>query len=106
MNTSAPGSSTEDVTKSLSRNDERTRVRTRGLIRADYLIDFAIRWEPYGGDEYIFPEFGISPATFYRRVLAILADDVGPHLDSTTREKLIALCRSKVGVQAFGREKR
>jgi len=75
----------------------------RGLIRPDYLIDFAIRWEPYGGDEYIFPEFGISPATFYRRVLAILTDDVGPHVDSTTREKLIALCRSKVGAQTFAR---
>ncbi|PBC48042.1 hypothetical protein CJ179_14320 [Rhodococcus sp. ACS1] len=60
------------------------------------MVDFAIRWGPFGGDEYIFPDFGISVAAFYRRVLTILLQGGGPRIDPETQSALITLCQRRI----------
>lgn len=59
-------------------------------------VDFALRWEPFGGgDDYILPEFGVSPAVFYRRLLNDL-DRTPPSVTSFESEKLTRLCNDKL----------
>ncbi|MDF3312705.1 hypothetical protein P3H15_48070 [Rhodococcus sp. T2V] len=66
------------------------------------IIGFALRWAPFdGGDEYILPQFGITPATFYRRLAAILRDG-HTRLDHGVREILTGLCRNKLPDAPFG----
>jgi hypothetical protein len=61
------------------------------------LIEFAWRWEPFGtGDEWIFPEFGITPTQFYGRLLVILQRT--PSLVTPTQQRrLTAFCHRKLG---------
>ncbi|PBC47184.1 hypothetical protein CJ177_43465 [Rhodococcus sp. ACPA1] len=71
------------------------------------LVDFALRWAEYGGvDEYILPEFGIQPATYYRRLLRLLQPVLTPRLESSDRARLVTLCRSKLGYPPHRRHKR
>ncbi|MFC9556729.1 hypothetical protein ACFTWF_38565 [Rhodococcus sp. NPDC056960] len=59
------------------------------------IIGFALRWAPFdSGDEYILPQFGITPATFYRRLAEILRDG-HTRLDHGVRETLTGLCRNR-----------
>lgn len=66
------------------------------------IVGFALCWAPFGsGDEYILPQFGITPASFYRRLADILRDDlIG--LDQGARETLTGLCRSRLPNLSFG----
>lgn len=60
------------------------------------IIGFALQWAPFDhGDEYILPQFGIVPRTFYRRLAEILRDS-HTRLDHGVRETLTTLCRDKL----------
>ncbi|QHG85525.1 DUF3263 domain-containing protein (plasmid) [Rhodococcus rhodochrous] len=60
------------------------------------MVDFVLRWSSFDdGDEYILPEFGLTPTTFYRRVLALLAAPTD-ELDISTCSLLRDICRAKV----------
>jgi len=61
------------------------------------MLTFAVQWAPLGaGDEFILPEFGITPGTFYHRLRAILFT-TGPRLRPRTTQHLQHLCATKVG---------
>lgn len=50
-----------------------TNVNSHALAEYGRMLSFVARWAPFDhGDEYILPEFGIAPSTFYRRVLAFV----------------------------------
>jgi len=60
------------------------------------MLTFAVQWAPFGGgDEFILPEFGITPGTFYHRLRAILFT-TGPRLRPRTTQQLLNLCATKV----------
>ncbi|MGV9949639.1 DUF3263 domain-containing protein [Rhodococcus aetherivorans] len=60
------------------------------------MLAFVLRWSPFGGgDDYILPEFGLTPAAFYRRVLALLTLQSGG-TDVATRAHLRQFCVSKL----------
>lgn len=97
MDTSAPGSArTAGLQLSSRTGNGKRQGPTPGTTRAAEMVDFAIRWGPFGGDEYIFPDFGISVATFYRRVLTILLQGAGPRIDPETQSALITLCQRRI----------
>ncbi|GAF43612.1 hypothetical protein RW1_009_00360 [Rhodococcus wratislaviensis NBRC 100605] len=61
------------------------------------LVKFALWWEPFGGgDEYIFPEFGVDPVAYYRRLLNLLQSARAPRLERGDRQRLVALCAHKL----------
>jgi len=61
------------------------------------MVDFAAQWMSFdGGDEYILPEFGIDPTTYYRRVLTILQTPPSPPLDPVDRQRIVELCQQKL----------
>lgn len=67
-----------------------------GAIKEGDLIQFALRWEPFGGgDEFIFPEFGVAPLLFYRRLLRIL-ESAAEDLTMSQNHRLTRLCDQKV----------
>lgn len=68
------------------------------LVAADRaMIGYAVRWLPFeSGDEYIFPEFGITPAVFYHRIVMFIAAGHVNFLDSYTREELRTFCTRKI----------
>lgn len=60
-------------------------------------IDFATKWLPFGGgDEYILPEFGIAPYTFYLRLNALLHSPAVIGLGLSTKLELSQACRAKL----------
>ncbi|MGX7729577.1 DUF3263 domain-containing protein [Rhodococcus sp. 2H158] len=60
------------------------------------MVDFALRWSPFGdGDEYILPQFGLTPTAFYRRVFA-LATTSTDEIDTATSSLLRDICTSKL----------
>jgi len=62
------------------------------------MLTFAAQWAPFGGgDEFILPEFGITPGTFYHRLRAILFSTTSPRLGPRTTQQLLNLCATKVG---------
>ncbi|UZG60287.1 hypothetical protein [Rhodococcus opacus] len=64
------------------------------------LLDYAIRWCTYGGgDEHIFPEFGLTPEAFYRRVLTIV--ERRAKLDFAAKRYLLAYCSEKIAAAAL-----
>ncbi|MFC9361749.1 hypothetical protein ACFTZB_34875 [Rhodococcus sp. NPDC057014] len=66
---------------------------------ATRLVNHALQWEPYGGgDEYILPEFGIPPQTYYRRILRLLQSVHAPRLEAIDRQKIVAICLRKLGI--------
>ncbi|OBC17406.1 hypothetical protein A5784_23680 [Mycobacterium sp. 852013-50091_SCH5140682] len=61
------------------------------------MVSFVARWGPFEhGDEYILPEFGIAPWTFYRRVLALVREVPPPAMRESERERVIGLCLAKL----------
>ncbi|WP_257015185.1 hypothetical protein [Rhodococcus sp. ACS1] len=61
------------------------------------LVDFAMQWSAYGGgDDYIFTEFGIPPATFYRRVLWLVDRRFATNLDLPARQHVRKHCLAKL----------
>lgn len=64
------------------------------------MLAFTLRWHPFGGgNEYIFPEFGLFQADFYRRVLALVTSTPTDDLDSTTRALLQDICTSQLSCE-------
>jgi len=62
------------------------------------MLTFAVQWAPFGaGDEFILPEFGITPGAFYHRLRAILFSATGQRLGPRTTQQLLSLCATKVG---------
>ncbi len=60
------------------------------------MVDFVLRWSSFDdGDEYILPEFGLTPTMFYRRVLALLAVPTD-ELDISTCSLLREICMAKL----------
>jgi len=60
------------------------------------MIDFVLRWSPsHDGDEYILPEFGLTPEVFYRRVLALSTVCSG-EIDDTTSSLVRNICLAKL----------
>ncbi|AZG46640.1 hypothetical protein D7316_03241 [Gordonia insulae] len=67
------------------------------------MIRYLLRWAPFdGGDDEIFPTFGISPGTFYLRVGRLLQaePDRIPHHNLA---ELIAYCARKARATSTGR---
>ena len=61
------------------------------------MVDFAAQWVAFdGGDEYILPEFGVDPTTYYRRVLTILQTPPSPPLDPEDRQRIVERCQRKL----------
>ncbi|MGY4783279.1 DUF3263 domain-containing protein [Rhodococcus opacus] len=61
------------------------------------MLAFATTWLPFGGgDEHIFPEFGLSPAAFYQRILTLVDRRFVSDVDLATRQHLRELCSSKL----------
>lgn len=53
------------------------------------MIRWAVRWLPFDtGDEYIFPDFGVTPAVFYRRISALISAGAANHLEPGLRLRL------------------
>lgn len=51
-------------------------VRSNGVGDQEHLLRFFVRWAPFdGGDEDIYPSFGINPRTYYLRVADVLRGD-------------------------------
>ncbi|MGW4335721.1 DUF3263 domain-containing protein [Rhodococcus koreensis] len=61
------------------------------------MLAFATKWLPYGGgDEHIFPEFGLLPGVFYQRVLALVTATLSNDVDFATRTRLRDFCSLKL----------
>ncbi|PQP25197.1 DUF3263 domain-containing protein [Rhodococcus opacus] len=61
------------------------------------MLVFATRWCRFGGgDEYILPEFGITPQVFYQRLLAMVTSTVINEVDFSTRTYLMDFCSGKL----------
>jgi hypothetical protein len=61
------------------------------------MVNFAKKWAPFGGgDEEIFPLFGIGPREFYRRLAELLDSESSPAIDSAVRQLLRARCAIKL----------
>jgi hypothetical protein len=66
-------------------------------IHEKAMLTFARTWQPYGGnDDQILPEFGVSAATFYRRVLKIIDHPRTHDLEETGLHALRAFCVEKL----------
>ncbi|MCB8910586.1 DUF3263 domain-containing protein [Rhodococcus rhodochrous] len=60
------------------------------------MIDFVLRWSPFDdGDEYILPQFGLTPAAFYYRVRTLLTAPTD-EIDLATCSLLREICRTKL----------
>ncbi|ABH00668.1 hypothetical protein RHA1_ro11021 (plasmid) [Rhodococcus jostii RHA1] len=85
------------MTKNMSTRRKRRTTEAATRRTDNELLAFAIRWEPFGGgDEFILPEFGLPPVSFYRRVLADLQSGAGPELSSRVHQRVKVLCERKI----------
>jgi hypothetical protein len=65
------------------------------------MLAFATKWSRFGGgDEYILPEFGITPQVFYQRLLAMVTSTLINDVDFSTRTYLMDFCSSKLAQRA------
>ena len=61
------------------------------------MLAFATKWFRFdGGDEYILPEFGLTPPEFYQRVLSMVTSTLICELDFATRNQLREFCSFKI----------
>ncbi|OUS82744.1 DUF3263 domain-containing protein [Rhodococcus sp. NCIMB 12038] len=61
------------------------------------MLAFATKWSRFGGgDEYILPEFGITPAVFYQRILSMVTTTLIDEVDFATRTHLREFCSLKL----------
>ena len=61
------------------------------------MLAFATKWSSFGGgDEYILPEFGITPVVFYQRLLVMVTSTLINDVDFSTRTYLMDFCSSKL----------
>ncbi|RRQ25292.1 hypothetical protein DK926_24250 [Rhodococcus sp. Eu-32] len=70
-----------------------------GRSEDDRIIDFALRWLPYGGGpaEDIVVGFGISPREFFARLDTLLRGPARPpHLDRAAVAALLRMCSRRL----------
>lgn len=61
------------------------------------MLAFATKWSRFGGgDEYILPEFGVTPSVFYQRLLTMVTSTLTDELDFPTRQYLREFCSFKI----------
>lgn len=55
------------------------------------MIDFACRWQPFGGgtSDDIFSTFGVPPRPYFTQLTALLSSSVTPELAESQRVKLL-----------------
>ncbi|QRY47418.1 hypothetical protein JVX93_11830 [Mycolicibacterium boenickei] len=74
-----------------------TNVNSHTLTEYTRMLSFVARWAPFDhGDEYILPEFGIAPSTFYHRVLALIREAPPRAMRESDRERVIGICLAKL----------
>ncbi|MEX3739611.1 hypothetical protein [Mycolicibacterium porcinum] len=74
-----------------------TNINSHNLTETGRMLSFVARWAPFDhGDEYILPEFGIAPSTFYRRVLALVQEAPPQAMRESDRERVIGICSAKL----------
>lgn len=84
--------------RSESDADERQTPIGASWANDNELVRFAAQWAPFGGgDEYIYPEFGLTPEQFYRRVLDVIQTEC-----PSSASALGALCRRKIHASVHG----
>jgi hypothetical protein len=68
------------------------------MTRDDHaMLAFATKWSRFGGgDEYILPEFGLTPSVFYQRILAMVTTTLINEVDFSTRQYLREYCSLKI----------
>ncbi len=72
-------------------------VNSHKLSEYGRMLSFVARWGPFDhGDEYILPEFGIAPSTFYRRVLAFVQEAPPQAMRESDRQRVVGLCLTKL----------
>jgi hypothetical protein len=75
------------------------RVTQSGRGEDDRMVNFALRWLPYGGGpaEDIIVEFGLSSREFFTRLDAVLRGPACPsRLDSNAVAALLEVCRRRL----------
>lgn len=61
------------------------------------MIAYALRWLPFGsGDEYIFPQFGITPAVFYHRIVLLIVTGSINFIDEDICDELGIFCKRRI----------
>ncbi|MCC9184469.1 hypothetical protein [Mycolicibacterium mageritense] len=79
-----------------------TNVNSHALAEYGRMLSFVARWAPFDhGDEYILPEFGIAPSTFYRRVLAFVQKAPPQAMRESDRERVLGICSAKLAELGF-----
>jgi hypothetical protein len=74
-----------------------TNVNSHSLTECGRMLSFVARWAPLDhGDEYILPEFGIAPSTFYHRVLVLVQEAPPQPMRESDRERVIGICLAKL----------
>ncbi|MGA5535059.1 hypothetical protein [Mycolicibacterium nivoides] len=74
-----------------------TNVNSHTPTEYTRMLSFVARWAPFDhGDEYILPEFGIAPSTFYHRVLALIREAPPRAMRESDRERVIGICLAKL----------
>lgn len=85
------------MTKEPRKAGRPTNINSHMLTETGRMLSFVARWAPFDhGDEYILPEFGIAPSTFYRRVLALVQEAPPQAMRGSDRERVIGICSAKL----------
>lgn len=62
------------------------------------MLEFAIQWLPSGGgDEFLLPEFGMTPRSFYQKLSLLLDDFDYWRIDPALAARLREMCAIKSG---------
>lgn len=60
------------------------------------MLRWAVEWLPFGtGDEYILPEFGVTPAVFYHRIYTLISTGAADHIQTGMRTRLRERCSDR-----------
>jgi|GEM_PF-6497764 len=87
------------VSLQLISPEQRGALVERNMMTPDdrAMLAFATKWARFGGgDEYILPEFGVTPVQFYHRVLAMVTTPRTAEVDFATKQFLRQFCLSKI----------
>ena len=61
------------------------------------MLRWAVKWLPFEtGDEYIFPNFGVTPAVFYHRISLLISTDAVNDIEAGLRMRLRKRCSDKL----------
>ncbi|MGW8815885.1 DUF3263 domain-containing protein [Gordonia terrae] len=61
------------------------------------MLRWAVKWLPFEtGDEYIFPDFGVTPAVFYHRIAMLISTGAANHIEPGLRMRLRKHCSDRI----------